>query len=246
MWAEGSLPKLLFGHNGRVLEGQAQIDAAMTKLHTSLSEVAHVADAQSWTARRVDMAWNFDLEARQYILAHSALWLRGIHGAATLFKGGEGVAWQAAKSRFGVRLYDKSRQTRGAGSVLRAEVSLRGPKVRLHFKGNDWRNFDRLYTVYRNIMATIPPIPKVERAENWKQALACFPPEIRTQYLALLAHKSPRTLRSWRREVEGAAARLPAPFSWAETLPLDHPPAPIEVLPRTTSCRRARDATERV
>ena len=40
---ECSLPKVLFGHNGKVLETQSQLDAALGKLHGILTEAADMA-----------------------------------------------------------------------------------------------------------------------------------------------------------------------------------------------------------
>src|SRR5258708_6513913 len=57
--AEVSLPKLLFGHNGRVLKDQSELSAALKKFANELSRVAEVPlldDLQPW---RIDLAWNF-------------------------------------------------------------------------------------------------------------------------------------------------------------------------------------------
>ena len=78
--AECSLPRLLFGHNGRVLEDQSQIDKALEELHSTLSVIASVPDVKTWRVWRADMAWNFDLPARAMIIAHACFRLPGIHG----------------------------------------------------------------------------------------------------------------------------------------------------------------------
>jgi hypothetical protein len=149
-----------------------------------------------------------------------------------LWKGGQGVSWCGAKSRFAVTLYDKPREMRVPGSVLRAEVSLRGEHLRRHLRGNDWRDFDALYAIYRGIMAGIPAVDAPVGAADWQEAVGCEPLETRTRILARLAHKPVRTFREYRRRVEAAAAQLPASFSWATELPPDGPPPAVQVLPR--------------
>ena len=78
LWAEASLPKLLFAHNGRVLEDQSQIDAAFGGLRGIVALDAHITEPEDWTALRIDLAWNFDLPARPLILPHCALRVPGI------------------------------------------------------------------------------------------------------------------------------------------------------------------------
>ncbi|MEI7822749.1 MAG: hypothetical protein WCK55_17700 [Verrucomicrobiota bacterium] len=195
-----------------------------------------------WSIQRADIAWNFDLPARALIVAHSTLSVPGIHGVGTLWKGGQGVTWTGANSRFGVKLYDKPREMDIPGSVLRAEVSLRSDHLRRHLRGNDWRNFDTLYAIYRGIMAGIPAIAAPAGKGDWQEAIGRhLPCELRTLVLADLAHKSERTLREYRRRIEAAAAQLPATFSWATQLPPDGPPPAVHVVPRNPS---ARPATE--
>jgi hypothetical protein len=54
---ECSLPRLLFGHNGRVLENQGEINEAVAKLHSELNAVARISDVSGWRIWRADMAW---------------------------------------------------------------------------------------------------------------------------------------------------------------------------------------------
>lgn len=234
-WVECSLPRLRYGHNGRVLENQGEIDGALAELQTKLGTVADVSDVCGWRCWRADMAWNFDLPARPLILAHSCLSVPGIHGEGTLWKGGQGVSWKGAKSRFLISLYDKMRKMRVPGSVLRAEVSLRGEHLRRHLRDKDWRDFNALYAIYRGLMAGIPPIDAPVGDADWQEAVGFEALETRSRILARLAHKSARTLREYRRRIEAAAAQLPSTFSWASILPADRPPRAVHVCPRETN-----------
>src|SRR4029077_19445698 len=70
---EFSLPKLLFGHNGRVLTSQAEIDVSLDKCADILSTIARIPDVPKWDVRRVDMVWNYNLPALPLIMAHAPL-----------------------------------------------------------------------------------------------------------------------------------------------------------------------------
>jgi hypothetical protein len=149
--AELSMPTLLHGHNGYVLENQEQIDAALEHGFATLAEISRVGDIRDCHAWRADIAWNFDLEAASLILGHAALRLPRIHRGSTLHDGGQGVSWRGARSRFVVRLYDKCREMHVPGSVLRAEVSLQGEQLKRRLPGRDWHNFNRLWETFRDV-----------------------------------------------------------------------------------------------
>ncbi|HEV2046912.1 MAG TPA: hypothetical protein VGQ95_09975 [Chthoniobacterales bacterium] len=230
--AEFSLPKLLFGCNGRLLTNQGEIDAALALVSNRLSEIAVVPDLAAWNPRRVDMVWNFELPALPLIMAHTALRVPGILHGATLHNGDQGVSWRGSKSLKMITLYDKARQMRVPGSVLRAEVSLRGKQLLRYLPGETWRSFNPLYRVYRSTLATIPPIQTPAKAATFPEAIGLESREVRGRILARLAHKSSRTFRRYRQRVEAAAAQLERTFSWAEILPEDAPPAAVHVMPR--------------
>lgn len=227
--AEFSLPTLLHGHNGYVLENQQQIDVALENGAAALAEISRpgsINDCQAW---RADIAWNFDLEASPLILAHAALRLPGIHRGGTLYDGGQGVSWRGARSRFVVRLYNKSRQMHVPGSVLRAEVCLHGEQLVRRLPGTDWHNFNRLWEAFRNVLASIPTIQSPSRASGWPEAVGKEPVEIRRRIMARLAHKPPRTFRRYNQRVEAAAANLEQAFSWVSFLEQHGPPKPVHV-----------------
>jgi hypothetical protein len=227
--AEFSLPTLLHGHNGYVLENQQQIDAALENATAALAHISspgNIRDCQAW---RADIAWNFDLKAAPLVLAHAALRLPRIHRGGTLHDGGQGVSWRGARSRFVVRLYDKCRQMRVPGSVLRAEVSLQGEQLARRLSRGDWYDFDRLWQVFRDVLVTIPLIQRPSIASNWAEAVGKEPVEIRRRIIARLAHKAPRTFRRYNQQVEAAAANLEQAFSWASFLEQHGHPKPVHV-----------------
>jgi len=227
--AEFSLPTLLHGHNGYVLENQQQIDAALENGAAALAQISRVGSIRDCEAWRADIAWNFDLKAGPLVLAHAALRLPRIHRGGTLYDGGQGVSWRGARSRIVVRLYDKSRQMHVPGSVLRAEVSLQGDQLKRRLPGSDWHNFNRLWEVFRNVLAAIPIIQRPSSASGWPEAVGKEPIEIRRRIMARLAHKPPRTFRRYNQRVEAAAANLEESFSWASLLEQNGPSKCVHV-----------------
>ncbi len=242
VWVEVSLPKLLHGHNGRTLENQDQLTTVLKNMSTDLNTIAATPEIAAWQVWRADIAWNFNLIAAPLILAHAALRVPGIRRGADLFDGGQGVSWRDAKSRFMVKLYDKARKMHIPGSILRAEISLRGRQLARHLDAGEIQNFTTIYRVYRSIMASLPPIQKPAQAANWQSAIGAEPLKTRQRILARLAHKPKGTYRRYRRMVEAAAAKPLESFSWANILPVDAPPPPVNCEPRR---RRLRNGNKR-
>lgn len=225
-WVEASLPKVLYGHNGRLIANQSWLNAGLAKLKLELSTVADVPDLASWRPWRVDLTWNFDLPARNYILAHFCSPVSGIRSLPILFDGGQGLSWRGARSHFMVKLYNKSRQMHTQGEVLRAEISLRSEQLTRRLDG-DWRDFDALYRVYRKIMSSIPALEKPMKARGWQEAVGLETVEIRHRILSRVTPKSERTFRrNWSRM---QAAQFPGSFAWDDALPQDNPPPAIHV-----------------
>lgn len=229
-WVGCSLPRLLYGHNGRVLANQGELDEALAKFHAELNRIAYVTPVDRWQPWRVDLAWNFDLLARPLVSAHAGLRVPGILAGATLHPDVNGVSWRGWRSRFMVTLYDKARQMRVPGSILRPEISLRGKELRRRLTG-DWRSFPELWRVYRSIMASIPPIERLAVAAGWPEAVGMESMETRQRILGRLAYKPAATFRRYRKRVEASAAGLSESFSWADVLPVDGPPPPVVCQP---------------
>jgi hypothetical protein len=232
--AECSLPKLLFGHNGRLIEDQAQIEEALQKLFSVLTTAAVMPPVKLWKVWRADMAYNFALPARAIIVGHSHLRVPGINSPPGTW-GEQSVAWTGGQSRFAVKFYDKAREIGSTGSVLRVEISLCGEKLSKYLPAANWRNFQSLWSVYRNVLASIPPIQKPLETGGWQEALGREAPEIQSRIMASLMHKNEKTRRTyWQRiTASSSAEHLATPFSWSKLLSPDGPPSPIHVVPVT-------------
>lgn len=226
---EFSAPRVLFGDNGCLIEDQAQIVEALNSVRREISQIAHVPDFRDWSPWRLDLVWNYNLPATRYIKAHSHLRIKNIRSAATLWKGGQSISWRGARSKFIVTLYDKAAKARIAGSVLRAEVSLRGEHLRRHgLRDTAWWNWNALWSTYRTVLSGIEAVPMSPEKCDWPEAVGMEAPEIRERILArLAASKAPRTMRGIGKRVEAAAARLPEVFSWESFLPASGPPPAV-------------------
>jgi hypothetical protein len=158
LWVECSLPRLLFGHNGRLLENQGQLRDALDRLRIKLLEFVTVPPVEQWKVSRLDIVWNFDLPASYLIRAHSTLMIPGVRNGATLWCGGAGVSWKAAKSRFVIRMYDKTKKMHVSGQVLRVEISLRQNHLYQRLDGARWQDWCELWRIAYSILSTIPTI----------------------------------------------------------------------------------------
>jgi hypothetical protein len=228
-WVEASLPRLLFGHNGRLLSTVDELNAALDVLAEILQEHAEVPPLEEWRLKRLDLCWNFDLPARPFIMAHAPLQFPGIRRQPASFGMGSGVSWRGAKSKFVVSMYDKSREVGTTGSVLRVEIRLLGKHLGRFRLMEGWRQFPVLWKTFRTVMSTFPPIPAPRETPDWQSAVGREAPEVRNRIMGRLASRPERTFRRWMAKVE--SAQMPGAFSWKTHLPPDGPPAPVHVHP---------------
>jgi hypothetical protein len=230
---------VLYGHNRRVIASQAELDTAFESLRAYLQTFAEVPPLADWpTPARVDMPWHLDA-ARQcgapvaaILLAHAGLSVPEIQEPAVRRR--NSVSWKGCKRE--IFLYGKSRKHRIGDSVLRPEVRLYRSEVARWLPNGQWRDFSRLWHVFREIMLTVPQIQAPRPGGGFPEAIGrSVPPKVHEKILAELSHKKPRTVRDYRRRMSIAAARLPDRFSWAEYLPADSPPLAVAVEPEGTS-----------
>jgi len=125
-------------------------------------------------------------------------------------------------------MYDKSKQMHVLGSVPQVELSLRNSRSQERSSSDSWQGFDKQREVFRGVLTGIPRIQIVRQARNWIEAVAPESPKMR--FLSRLEEKSERTRRRYAQRLEAAAARIDRLFSWAEFLPADAPPLPVQHL----------------
>ena len=164
---EVDLPKLLFGHNGRLLKTQEDIDTALNRLHVALENISrpHGAfsgfypgeqpDDFSTYYVRVDLVWQFDLKPEVVFLAmrnakHPEINKRnGEYQNQTLVFPGSAIR---------ISMYDKKVKDRARcpHHVLRVEIQLREDKIAEHFDLGQHAlqtlDLRAVYAVYRDVL----------------------------------------------------------------------------------------------
>jgi hypothetical protein len=228
---ECSLPKLVYGHNGRLIDDQEELDRAMEQLREAVAKVADVPDSGVWVPSRCDLVWQLGgMEAGKVIDVLAGFRFPGIQKPA-MHVAGQSVAWRGAKSRFMVSAYDKAKQLRVEGDVLRIEVRLCGKVFRKRLGHRDWRNFADLYAVYREVILSLPTLPKASTEHSMLTALTmCSGPEMAEQVVMVIT-RNKETIRKYRREIRLAQAKLPSSLVWADIFPAATPPPPVTIEP---------------
>lgn len=164
-WIEVSLPRLLFGHNGRLITSQKEIDLAMRMVSRLLKEIGVQQTALRYFTR-VDLVWQFQGDPAAFIAAHRNCKHRSIRKEAGSFDNNS-LFWQGSQMR--VSMYDKVlEQTAKRGDVVRVEVQLRGKRLKSELSDDEYSNvtglsFHDCYQAYRRILLGFRPagLPKV-------------------------------------------------------------------------------------
>ena len=182
--AEAELPKLVWGHNGRLLANQADLDASVARLREILSQIVKF---ESWKLVMVDLVWQFETRTADVILAHQWLRFPGVRNLPTLHCGGKEISWRGA--RLGLKFYRKAK------GVLRVELRLAGAQLRKRIDDDAPLNFAELYQVFLADIRKLPPVQLPEtRKHSLAEIIAGLPLEF--QNLAILAYQTNRTARA--------------------------------------------------
>src|SRR5208283_553170 len=153
--AEAELPKLVWGHNGRLLANQAELDASVERFRSILSQQV---EFTSWQWVLIDLVWQFQTRTAEVILAYQWLQFPGVRCWPTLHKGDKEISWSGA--RLGLKFYRK------AESVLRVELRLAGGQLRKRIDDDAPLNFAELYRVFRAEVLKLSPIQLPEARKH--------------------------------------------------------------------------------
>ncbi len=247
---EADLPKLLYGHNGRLIKIQDHIDTALYRLAVALEQISrphgvlsgyYPGDQDgdfSTYYTRVDLVWQFDLKPERVFLAmrnakHPEINKRNgeYQGQTLIFPG----------SNIRISMYDKKAKAKRSCShnVLRVEIQLRENKISEHFKlgqqGLKTLDLDTIYAVYRDTLlrfgSDLIPDPDVKGTVEdflaWAVVKMPYDDPVgvycQTKQLGL------RSSRSLRKEV---GRRVPSMVnhSWAKLLPEGSLPSVVEII----------------
>lgn len=159
-----SLPRILFGNNGKLLKSQDEINAAMEAVDQKLRQIAEFHSTERLFTR-IDLALHFVTDPDLFMRAHQTFRFPGIRSGPLIHQN-ESLFWSGKYLK--VRMYDKTReQTRKQGEIIRLEFQLQGEKLRKTFNGNHTPvaalDFGQCYKIYRNFALNFAPsrLPKI-------------------------------------------------------------------------------------
>ena len=220
--AEAEWPKLLWGHNGRLVVNQTEIDAGGARLREILLAIV---EFESWRLVVVDLVWQFQTLPADVILAHQWQRISGVRNLPTLHCGDKEISWRG--SRLGLIFYRK------AEGVLRVERRLAGEQLRQRIDDDAPLNFAELYQVFRAEILKLPPVQLPEvRKHSFAEIIAGLPVEL--QNGAILAYQQGRTARAvsgFKHDVSFARIKSVG-WNLHELLPEDNPPPAVHCEPR--------------
>lgn len=226
--AEAELPKLLWGHNGRVLANQSELDEAITKFRAILLPKVKL---DSWQWVFIDLFWQFRARAADIIFAHQWLRFPGVRSLPSLLYGGKEISWRG--SRITLKFYDKARHLGRGQGILRVELRLAGAQLRQRIDEKAPLNFLELWRVFRGELLKLAPVELPEaRRHSFAEVVASLSPE--NQSAAILIYqqvRTPRAASSFKQSVSNAHLRR-IKWAWNDQLPTDSPPPAVNVEPR--------------
>jgi hypothetical protein len=229
-----SLPRLLYGHNGKLIKDQAELDNALELLQAKGDEIGNLTHSGHHFTR-VDLVWQFRGDPARFVLAHRHARHPRIHSDPVQYAS-RSLALEGSEMR--ISIYDKTLERfKRNGDVVRVEVQLRGDRLKEELgakKRVTKLDFSDCYRAYRRILLGFcpPAIPEVgsignflaigER-EGWQAAgIPAF-----DLYTADLGQRQRRRLQR-----QMAASRPTVhQIDWAQLLPADGPPDAVEPLP---------------
>jgi hypothetical protein len=234
-----SLPRLSYGHNGRLIPNQAELDAAVGLLQAKTEEIANPPRC-SYYLTRVDLVWQFRCDPAAFILAHRHARHARLRCDPTRYES-RSMALEGSEMR--ISFYDKVLERfKRNGDVLRVEVQLRGDRLKEEL-GNGARVtrlvFADCYAAFRRIMLGFC-LPPIERGGKIAQLLAMgeragWQSDGIPAFDLYTGGMSGRHVRRLQKQM---AAWRPMVFQidWAQILPVDGPPAVVDVEERDV-CR---------
>lgn len=227
-----SLPRLLHGRNGKLLNSQVEVDAAMNLLQQKAAEICNFNyDVDHFT--RVDLVWQFRGDAADFILAHRNTRHPRIRRGPSFYEA-RSMAFTGSELR--IAMYDKTLERhKQNGDVVRVEVQLRG-RVLKELLGNGDRvtrlDLNTCYQAYRGIMLGFQPSPITEvssiaqflalgEREGWQAGgIPAF--DLYAKNLC------PKQVFRLKRDMAACRAEV-FKLDWSQLLPADGPPAVVEV-----------------
>jgi hypothetical protein len=247
---EADLPKLLYGHNGRLLKSQQDLNTALARLKGVLATISQgLSDRNGffpgdvagdlWTYyTRIDLAWQFDIAPAFVLLA-----MRSAKHPEITKRTGE---WQDQTlvfpgTKIRISIYDKKAKMRAAcpHNVMRVEVQIHDEKIAEHidFDGTLLKalSFAAAYAAYRDALLQfgtdrVPDPTTKGKLEDYLAWVVTALPDADPVGMYVATKKMcPRKSRDLRKQVGLRVPRLVG-FSWSALLPAGHTPPAVEIV----------------
>jgi hypothetical protein len=227
---EASLPRVLFGHNSRLIVSQSEINAALRKLDRKLSYISHPPE-EDREYTRVDLVWHVPGSCADFILAHRDV-RHPLVRKATCVYDKESITWGG--SSFRLVLYDKTKKELGSqGDFVRVEAQLRGRSLdQFLYDQNNVLEFTKCYQYLRKLVFQLEP-PEVASVTGIVSLLAACkrmpapPNEVHPVEVYLLTRSS-RRQRDLRRQLADVSIERRG-VNWRLLLPEDPPKSPPQM-----------------
>lgn len=232
---EASLPRVVFGSNGRILKAEREVQQAFVGMFELAGEVAELGECPSSKVTRLDAAWNVEVEGgvRTFIVGLEAQRHKDVRKATNVYQG-ESIHFPGKDQR--IRIYDKGLECTGQPSnVVRLEVQYRHKHLDVFNEGDPatWG-----WTAYQKMRTTLMDFDPREVAKP-KTQLEFL------QYLSVNGIRGPNgesvlevylgtVGERWARQLRGKVKRCTpvssVVVSFKDLLPADHLPPVVEVM----------------
>jgi len=163
---QASLPKVLFGDNGRLIRCPEQLAEAQEKLKAILDGITTFREPGTEYVR-VDLVLHFRCDIKKYIAAHRHCRHPLIRNETDEY-GPLGLKLRGSEAA--ILFYDKRDEMKlGHGDILRVEVQLKKPKLNEIFGTGEIPlyslDFWTCYRKYRWILCQLKPVPVANKCD---------------------------------------------------------------------------------
>lgn len=249
---ECELPKLLYGHNGKLIPDQAALDEAIRRIGAILRHFTLLPPGSDCSAHhidlgsvsRIDLLWQYDAPITSIRNVLQNCKVDGVRKKPTIY-GGRNVVIPG--TYLGVKAYDKLRESGGivspssATKACRFEFKITGADRIAKFfgikpgAGLKSPGFDQAYSVYRTLMGRIDNVMPAASASAGAGGIARFlaeeamrDPWIINRYIESMQLRSSSASRL-RQQVRAETKKL-RQFELKSLIPPRQPPAAVDVI----------------
>jgi hypothetical protein len=162
-----SIPRCLFGTNGKLIRTPQDLTNGLAALDSLLDQISTpIYPLIEYT--RVDLVLHFRCNVQKFLSAHRHARHPSIRNETVEYDG-SGITLPGSKAA--IRLYDKQLEMTGKpGNILRLEIQLRKPKLgelfgKSGFEPLNHLDFWQCYQVYRSLVCNLQPEPLPEKLD---------------------------------------------------------------------------------